>query len=93
MQNTFGVADYFSYMAVGMISMIVMTTTMFSGMSIVWDRRLGFLGQSVKHSSATRSNNIFKSSQRNLEGNVPSDNNLGTRIHSGTAVKLNLHIA
>jgi len=43
MQNTFGVADYFSYMAIGMISMIVMTTTMFSGMSIVWDRRLGFL--------------------------------------------------
>jgi ABC-2 type transport system permease protein len=43
MQNTFGVADYFSYMAVGMISMIVMFTTMFSGMSIVWDRRLGFL--------------------------------------------------
>lgn len=43
MQNTFGVTDYFSYMAVGMISMIVMTTTMFSGMSIVWDRRLGFL--------------------------------------------------
>jgi ABC-2 type transport system permease protein len=43
MENTFGVADYFSYMAVGMISMIVMTTTMFSGMSIVWDRRLGFL--------------------------------------------------
>jgi len=43
MENAFGVADYFSYMAVGMISMIVMTTTMFSGMSIVWDRRLGFL--------------------------------------------------
>jgi ABC-2 type transport system permease protein len=30
-------------MSIGMISMIVMTTTMFSGMSIVWDRRLGFL--------------------------------------------------
>jgi ABC-2 type transport system permease protein len=43
MQKIFGVADYFSYMAVGMVSMIVMTTTMFSGMSIVWDRRLGFL--------------------------------------------------
>ncbi|MBO3800380.1 MAG: ABC transporter permease [Candidatus Brockarchaeota archaeon] len=42
-RNTFGVSDYFSYMAIGMISMIVMTTTMFSGMSIVWDRRLGFL--------------------------------------------------
>ncbi|MEM2193271.1 MAG: ABC transporter permease [Candidatus Methanomethylicia archaeon] len=47
MQNTFGVTDYFSYMAVGMISMIVMTTTMFSGMSIVWDRRLGFLNKVI----------------------------------------------
>ncbi|MGQ9530672.1 MAG: ABC transporter permease [Candidatus Bathycorpusculaceae bacterium] len=47
MQNTFGVADYFSYMAVGMVSMIVMTTTMFSGMSIVWDRRLGFLDKVI----------------------------------------------
>jgi ABC-2 type transport system permease protein len=43
MQNTFGVTDYFSYMAVGMVSMIVLTTTMFGGMSLVWDRRLGFL--------------------------------------------------
>jgi ABC-2 type transport system permease protein len=47
MQNTFGVADYFSFMAVGMVSMIVMTTTMFSGMSIVWDRRLGFLDKVI----------------------------------------------
>jgi len=47
MQNTFGVKDYFSYMSVGMVSMIVMTTTMFSGMSIVWDRRLGFLDKVI----------------------------------------------
>lgn len=45
MKNIFGVADYFSYMSVGMISFIVMFTTMFSGMSIVWDRRLGFLNK------------------------------------------------
>jgi len=45
MQNVFGVEDYFSYMSVGMISFIVMFTTMFSGMSIVWDRRLGFLNK------------------------------------------------
>jgi ABC-2 type transport system permease protein len=45
MENIFGVKDYFSYMSVGMISMIVMFTTMFSGMSIVWDRRLGFLNK------------------------------------------------
>lgn len=47
MESTFGVADYFSFMAVGMVSMIVMTTTMFSGMSIVWDRRLGFLDKVI----------------------------------------------
>jgi ABC-2 type transport system permease protein len=45
MQKIFGVKDYFSYMSVGMISFIVMFTTMFSGMSIVWDRRLGFLNK------------------------------------------------
>jgi ABC-2 type transport system permease protein len=45
MHNIFGVSDYFSYMSVGMISFIVMFTTMFSGMSIVWDRRLGFLNK------------------------------------------------
>jgi len=45
MQNIFGVQDYFSYMAVGMISFIVMFTAMFSGMSMVWDRRLGFLNK------------------------------------------------
>jgi len=43
MRGTFGVADYFSYMAVGMISMVVVMTSTFSGVSIVWDRRLGFL--------------------------------------------------
>jgi ABC-2 type transport system permease protein len=47
MQDTFGVTDYFSFMAIGMVSMIVMTTTMFSGMSIVWDRRLGFLDKVI----------------------------------------------
>ncbi len=45
MKSTFGTADYFSYMAVGMMSFVVMFTAMFSGMSIVWDRRLGFLNK------------------------------------------------
>ncbi len=47
MQEAFGVTDYFSYMAIGMVSMIVVTATMFSGMSIVWDRRLGFLDKVI----------------------------------------------
>jgi len=43
MQSTFGTADYFSFLAVGMIAFVCLFTAMFSGMSIVWDRRFGFL--------------------------------------------------
>lgn len=45
MEKTFGTSDYFSFMAVGMLSFIVLFTSMTSGMSIVWDRRLGFLNK------------------------------------------------
>jgi len=45
MQNAFNTTDYFSFMAVGMITFTTLFTTMFSGMSIVWDRRLGFLNK------------------------------------------------
>ncbi len=47
MENTFGTADYFSYMSVGIVSFVVLFTAMFSGMSIVWDRRLGFLNKAL----------------------------------------------
>jgi ABC-2 type transport system permease protein len=45
MQSTFGTHDYFSFLAVGMLSFIALFTAMSSGMSIVWDRRLGFLNK------------------------------------------------
>jgi len=45
LEDTFGTADYFSFMSVGILSFVVLFTTMFSGMSIVWDRRLGFLNK------------------------------------------------
>jgi len=41
----FGTTDYFTYMAAGMLTIIVLFTSMFSGMSIVWDRRFGFLNK------------------------------------------------
>lgn len=47
MEETFGTSDYFSYMAVGILSFVVLFTAMFSGMSIVWDRRLGFLDKAL----------------------------------------------
>ncbi|MEM0075231.1 MAG: ABC transporter permease [Conexivisphaerales archaeon] len=43
MENTFGTTDYFSFLAVGMLTFVILFTAMFSGMSIVWDRRFGFL--------------------------------------------------
>lgn len=43
LKSAFGGADYFSYLAVGMLSFVCLFTAMFSGMSILWDRRLGFL--------------------------------------------------
>jgi len=47
MKATFGVTQYFSFLAVGMLSFVVVFTAMFSGMSIVWDRRLGFLNKAL----------------------------------------------
>jgi len=47
MEQTLGTSDYFSFMAVGMIAFTALFTTMFSGMSVVWDRRLGFLNKAL----------------------------------------------
>jgi ABC-2 type transport system permease protein len=45
MLNTFGTSDYFSYLAAGMLTFITLFTAMFTGMSIVWDRRFGILNK------------------------------------------------
>ncbi len=43
--SLFGTSDYFTFMASGMLSILVLFTSMWSGMSIVWDRRFGFLNK------------------------------------------------
>jgi ABC-2 type transport system permease protein len=43
--DLFGTTDYFSYMAAGMTTIIVLFTVMFAGVSIVWERRFGFLNK------------------------------------------------
>ena len=45
MQKTFGTADYFSFMAMGMVAFTTVFTTAFVGISVVFDRRLGFLNK------------------------------------------------
>ena len=41
--NLFGTLDYFSFFAVGMLNAFALFTSMWSGMSLVFDRRLGYL--------------------------------------------------
>ncbi len=43
LMHTFGTTSYFSFLTVGVLAFIVIFTAMFSGMSVVWDRRFGFL--------------------------------------------------
>jgi ABC-2 type transport system permease protein len=45
MMHTFGTADYFSFMSMSMVAFTVVFTTAFVGMSVVWDKRLGFMNK------------------------------------------------
>lgn len=40
-----GASDYFSFMAVGQTAFIVLFASFFSGVSLVWDRKFGFLSK------------------------------------------------
>ncbi len=41
----FGTRDYFTFIATGMFTVFILFTSMFSGMSLIFDRRLGFLNR------------------------------------------------
>jgi ABC-2 type transport system permease protein len=45
MMHTFGTKDYFSFMSMSMVAFTVVFTTAFVGMSVVWDKRLGFMNK------------------------------------------------
>lgn len=47
MLSTFGVTSYFSYLACGQFASIVLFTSAFSGMSVVFDRRFGFMNKAL----------------------------------------------
>ncbi len=44
---SFGTTSYFSYLAAGMLAFIILFTAAFSGMSVVWDRRFGFMNKAM----------------------------------------------
>jgi ABC-2 type transport system permease protein len=45
--QTFGTANYFSYLGAGMLAFIILFTAAFAGMSVVWDRRFGFMNKAL----------------------------------------------
>ncbi len=45
MTSTFNTPDYFSFMAMGMVAFVTVFTTAFVGISVVFDRRLGFMNK------------------------------------------------
>jgi len=47
LQSFFGTTSYFSFLACGMLAFIVLFTSAFSGMSVVFDRRFGFLNKAL----------------------------------------------
>jgi len=46
-QSIFGTSSYFSFLSVGMLASIILFTAAFSGMSVVFDRRFGFLNKAM----------------------------------------------
>jgi ABC-2 type transport system permease protein len=47
LQSFFGTTSYFSYLVCGMVVFIVLFNSAFSGMSVVWDRRFGFMNKAL----------------------------------------------
>lgn len=47
MLKTFGTTSYFSYLACGMLAFIILFTAAFGGMSVVFDRRFGFMNKAL----------------------------------------------
>ncbi len=47
MQGFFGTTSYFSYLVCGMVVFVVLFNSAFSGMSVVWDRRFGFMNKAL----------------------------------------------
>jgi ABC-2 type transport system permease protein len=45
--NTFGTTSYYSFLSVGMLAFIILFTAAFAGMSVVWDRRFGFMNKAL----------------------------------------------
>jgi hypothetical protein len=90
MQSTFGTGDYFSFMAMSMVAFTVVFTTAFTGMSVVWDKRLGFMNKVLSTPVSRSSIHTVKGTFSKHTGNVPSSHSNGSsvRIRTGNRQQL-----
>jgi ABC-2 type transport system permease protein len=47
LKSFFGTTSYFSFLACGMMAFVILFTAAFGGMSVVWDRRFGFMNKAL----------------------------------------------
>jgi ABC-2 type transport system permease protein len=47
LQGIFGTTSYFSFLACGMLAFIILGTSAFAGMSVVFDKRFGFMNKAL----------------------------------------------
>jgi ABC-2 type transport system permease protein len=69
LKSFFGTTSYFSFLACGMLAFVVLFTSAFSGMSVVFDRRFGFLNKALSTPVARGSivmAKVFQSDIRSL---------------------------
>jgi ABC-2 type transport system permease protein len=77
MMATFGTKDYFSFMSMSMVAFTVVFTTAFVGMSVVWDKRLGFMNKVLSY-------NPIKSTCGKRPSNLPSSHRSSSSIRIRT---------
>ncbi len=47
LKSFFGTTSYFSFLSCGMMAFVILFTAAFGGMSVVWDRRFGFMNKAL----------------------------------------------
>ena len=81
--STFGTTSYFSYLSAGMLAFIILFTAAFAGMSVVWDRRFGFMNKALSTPVSRGSIVIGKIAQSTIRSLIQAAIVLGIAVVLG----------
>ncbi|HXW95066.1 MAG TPA: ABC transporter permease [Nitrososphaerales archaeon] len=81
--GTFGTTSYFSYLSAGMLAFIILFTAAFAGMSVVWDRRFGFMNKALSTPVSRGSIVIGKIAQSTIRSLIQAAIVLGIAVVLG----------